>query len=108
MPLGINVSGEIYLQKISGNVVGLFDRITCNCLTFDDIKLNSDEIRSLSKILQSRVKEIHATLDDFCLLDNYDGIKGHCDKIVLINYERIKEDERRVIMKKNLVPRGRF
>ena len=50
------------------------------------MKLNSDSTSSLTKILQSRVREMtlgcDGTLEDFFLLESYDG-KGYCKKIVL-------------------------
>ena len=100
----INVSGEICLMGVSGNVIGLIDGITCNCLEIDEMKLNSDATLSLTKILRSRVRELkfsfNGTLEDFSLLDNYDG-KGHCEKIVFL---RSGDNEWRNIFNKNLVP----
>ena len=85
LPEVINVSGDILISEITGNVIGLINRITCNCLTIDYMKLNSDSTSSLTKILQSRVREMtlgcDGTLEDFFLLESYDGT--HCKKIVL-------------------------
>ena len=102
LPEGINVSGHIFLDGITGNVLGLIDRITCNCLTINFMKLNCDETLSLTNILRCGVRELkfNGTLDDFSLLESYDG-KGHCEKIVFL---RSGDNEWRNIFNKNLVP----
>ena len=105
LPEDIKVSGDILLSEITGNVIGLIDRITCNCLGIDDKKLNSDATFSLTNILRSRVRELKfsfdGTLEDFSLLDNYDG-KGRCEKIVFSRWS--EDNEWRNIFNKNLVP----
>jgi len=105
LPEGINVSGHIFLERITGNVIGLIDRITCNCLRIRYMKLYSDATLSLTNILRSRVRELKfsfdGTLEDFSLLDYYDG-KGHCEKIEFD--VRWCDNEWRNIINKNLFP----
>ena len=105
LPEGINVSGDILLLQITGNVIGLIDRITCKCLRIDYMKLNSDTTSSLTKILRSRVREIkfsfNGTLEDFSILESYDG-KGHCEKIMFLR--KSDDNEWRKIFNINLAP----
>ena len=74
---------EVNLDGLSGNVSEFFKRITCDELSIGGMKLYEDETRSLSEMLQTRVKKLtlnRATLDYNLLVANYDG-RGHCDTI---------------------------
>jgi len=81
---------HIYLNCLSGDIIGLLDNITCDTLTIEDMKLSNDETRSLIEMMKDRVRVIKfeegASLD-CSLLTNYHGQglceaydgQGHCE-----------------------------
>merc|ERR1712126_417559 len=92
----IRVRGRVNLEDISGNVIGLLDSLSCDILEFQNtlrVELDSDVTKSLTKMLHSRVREIifgpKVTLDDYFLLDNYDG-HGRCERIQFNDFKGLR------------------
>jgi len=88
----ICVSGMVHLENNSGDLSGLLEGITCDTLFLADQTLTSDEVRSLSEMLQSRVRKLilkkcEVSSLEFCslLLDSYDG-QGCCEIIELEDF----------------------
>jgi len=78
----ICVDGDVSLSNICGDVCGLLDSIKCDKLEISYLKLNTNETKSLTKMLTKRVRSLECwgvTLD-LSLLANYDG-KGECERI---------------------------
>jgi len=92
----ISVRGRVILENLSGNVVDLLDSITCDCLEFRNrllrISGESDVARSLTKMLESRVRAIilcspENLQENFSILDNYDG-HGRCERLQVKDFDK--------------------
>merc|ERR1712058_22124 len=65
----ISVNGRVTLNKISSDVSGFLDKLTCDDLEFHDMKLDNSVAQSLTLMLDRRVKNV-----------NYDG-QGQCESM---------------------------
>ena len=61
VPQNINFGGQVILHGINGDLCGLFESITCGKLRIRDMTLNSDETRSLTEMLKSRLRMLEVT-----------------------------------------------
>jgi len=100
----ICVRGNVTLANISGDVSGFLDSMTCDNLKMCNITLINSEIKSLTEMLQSRVRELeffpcrNLSLEYASIFDNYDG-QGRCERIEFQGFvSRIE------VIKENLVP----
>ena len=95
----ICVRGDVTLANIFGDISGLLNSMTCDCLKLCNMSLNNSEIESLTKMIQSRVRELgNLSLEYAYIFDNYDG-QGCCERIEFRGFKSRIE----VIME-NLVP----
>lgn len=98
------VRGGVTLRNITGDISGFLDSMTCDNLKLCNIELNNSEIESLTKMLQSRVKELgffpcrNLFLEYASIFDNYDG-QGRCERMEFQGFASRMEN-----MKINLVP----
>jgi len=91
----VNIYGKLTLKYVSGDLRGLFDKLTCDQLEICEMKLSSSETKSLIKLLQSGVREveIYSSAVDNSVLAEYDG-QGRCERIWLssANFETMPSD----------------
>jgi len=84
----ICVPGRVTLNRITSDISEFFDSITCQDMEFYDIKWSNSQARSLTEMLNGRVRNLRFngyfdklthTLDP-SILANYDGL-GHCESM---------------------------
>ena len=82
----IQFRGEVILCNVDGDLRGLFDNICCDELTITDMILSSDEAKSLTEMLKTRVRKldvtnlVHEKTLNYTALTKYDG-QGSCEII---------------------------
>jgi len=100
----ICVRGDVTLANIFGDISGLLNSMTCDCLNLCNKSLTNSEIESLTRMLQSRVRELefspcrNLSLEYASIFDNYDG-QGRCERMEFQGFESRIE-----VIKENLVP----
>ena len=80
----ISICGKVTLNCVSGDLIRLFGKISCDQLEISEMKLSSSETKSLLKLLDSGVREleIYGGAVDTNVLADYDG-QGWCERIWL-------------------------